>query len=72
LSPPFYPSQKSVYFLLPPRALPTGYFVALIWTLSTADLHAKVREEMADVLLYLIRLADKLKVDLLAACPVIL
>jgi NTP pyrophosphatase (non-canonical NTP hydrolase) len=31
------------------------------------DVHAKVREEMADVLLYLIRLADKLKVDLLAS-----
>jgi dCTP diphosphatase len=28
---------------------------------------ARVREEMADVLLYLIRLADKLDVDLLAA-----
>ena len=28
---------------------------------------AKVREEVADVLLYLIRLADKLGVDLLAA-----
>jgi len=28
---------------------------------------AKVREEMADVLLYLVRLADKLDVDLLAA-----
>jgi dCTP diphosphatase len=29
--------------------------------------HAKVREEIADVLLYLVRLADKLNVDLLAA-----
>src|SRR5271163_3437133 len=29
--------------------------------------HAKVREEIADVLLYLIRLADKLNIDLLAA-----
>jgi dCTP diphosphatase len=33
----------------------------------TPDQHAKVREEIADVLLYLIRLADKLNVDLLAA-----
>jgi dCTP diphosphatase len=33
----------------------------------TTDQHAKVREEIADVLLYLIRLADKLNVDLLAA-----
>jgi dCTP diphosphatase len=33
----------------------------------TADQHAKVREEIADVLLYLIRLADKLNIDLLAA-----
>ena len=33
----------------------------------TPDQRAKVREEMADVLLYLIRLADKLDVDLLAA-----
>ena len=31
------------------------------------DRHAKVREEMADVLLYLIRLADKLNIDLLTA-----
>ena len=31
------------------------------------DQHAKVREEVADVLLYLIRLADKLGIDLLAA-----
>jgi NTP pyrophosphatase (non-canonical NTP hydrolase) len=29
--------------------------------------HSKVREEIADVLLYLIRLADKLDIDLLAA-----
>ena len=29
--------------------------------------HAKVREEIADVLLYLIRFADKLNIDLLAA-----
>ncbi len=29
--------------------------------------HAKVREELADVLLYLVRLADRLEVDLLAA-----
>lgn len=29
--------------------------------------HAKVREEVADVLLYLIRLADKLNIDLLSA-----
>ncbi len=29
--------------------------------------HAKVREEAADVLLYLVRLADKLDIDLLAA-----
>jgi len=29
--------------------------------------HAKVGEEIADVLLYLIRLADKLNIDLLAA-----
>jgi dCTP diphosphatase len=33
----------------------------------TPHQHAKVREEIADVLLYLIRLADKLKIDLLAA-----
>jgi len=33
----------------------------------TSDQHAKVREEIADVLLYLIRLADKLNIDLLAA-----
>ncbi len=31
------------------------------------ELQAKVREEAADVLLYLIRLADKLDIDLLAA-----
>ena len=36
-------------------------------TVLTPDQHAKVREEIADVLLYLIRLADKLNVDLLAA-----
>jgi dCTP diphosphatase len=35
-------------------------------SLPAADV-AEVREEMADVLLYLIRLADKLGVDLLAA-----
>jgi dCTP diphosphatase len=29
--------------------------------------HTKVREEIADVLLYLVRLADKLDIDLLAA-----
>lgn len=33
----------------------------------TPSQHAKVREELADVLLYLIRLADKLNVDLPAA-----
>jgi dCTP diphosphatase len=32
-----------------------------------AEQHAKVREEAADVLLYLIRLADKVNIDLLAA-----
>ncbi len=32
-----------------------------------ADQRAAVRDEMADVLLYLIRLADKLEVDLLEA-----
>lgn len=32
-----------------------------------ADALARVREEMADVLLYLVRLADRLNVDLLAA-----
>ena len=32
-----------------------------------AQQHARVREELADVLLYLIRLADKLGVDLAAA-----
>ena len=43
------------------------------WTLEadstglTPDQHTKVREEIADVLLYLIRLADKLNIDLLAA-----
>ena len=31
------------------------------------DRHAKVEEEIADVLLYLVRLADKLNIDLLAA-----
>lgn len=36
------------------------------WTETAAD-PAKVREELADVLLYLIRLADKLDVDLAAA-----
>ena len=33
----------------------------------TPEQHAAVREEMADVLLYLVRLADRLDVDLLAA-----
>jgi dCTP diphosphatase len=33
----------------------------------TPEKHAKVREELADVLLYLIRLADKLHVDLATA-----
>jgi len=33
----------------------------------TPDQHAKVREEAADVLLYLVRLADKLDIDLLVA-----
>jgi NTP pyrophosphatase (non-canonical NTP hydrolase) len=43
------------------------------WTLEadsaglTREQHTKVREEIADVLLYLIRLADKLDIDLLAA-----
>ena len=32
-----------------------------------ADRKAKIEEELADVLLYLIRIADKLDVDLLAA-----
>ena len=31
------------------------------------DKHARVREELADVLLYLIRLADKLEIDLASA-----
>jgi dCTP diphosphatase len=31
------------------------------------DLKCRVREEVADVLLYLVRLADKLEIDLLAA-----
>src|SRR5580700_2057994 len=31
------------------------------------DRHAKVGEEIADVLLYLVRLADKLNINLLAA-----
>ena len=35
-------------------------------SLPAAEL-AKVREEMADVLIYLVRLADKLEVDLLEA-----
>jgi dCTP diphosphatase len=35
----------------------------------TSEIHARVSEELADVLLYLVRLADKLDVDLaLAAC----
>lgn len=33
----------------------------------SAEQHVKVREELADVLIYLVRLADKLNVDLLAA-----
>ena len=33
----------------------------------TPDQHARVRDEMADVLVYLVRLADKLDVDLLQA-----
>ena|ERR1035441_7173146 len=33
----------------------------------TPDQHTEVREEIADLLLYLIRLADKLNIDLLAA-----
>jgi dCTP diphosphatase len=43
------------------------------WTLEadsaglTPEQHTNVREEIADVLLYLIRLADKLDIDLLAA-----
>ena len=43
------------------------------WTLEsdsavlTPEQHTKVGEEIADVLLYLIRLADKLDIDLLAA-----
>lgn len=36
------------------------------WTETAAD-PAKVREELADVLLYLIRLADRLDVDLAVA-----
>jgi NTP pyrophosphatase (non-canonical NTP hydrolase) len=36
------------------------------WSETAAD-PAKVREELADVLLYLIRLADKLDIDLAAA-----
>jgi len=36
------------------------------WTETAAD-SAKVRAELADVLLYLIRLADKLNIDLAAA-----
>jgi dCTP diphosphatase len=43
------------------------------WTPETesealaGDLKGRIREEVADVLLYLIRLADKLEIDLLAA-----
>jgi len=41
------------------------------WSSDSAALepqqHAKVREEIADVLLYLVRLADKLNIDILAA-----
>ena len=33
----------------------------------TSEMHAKVSEELADVLLYLVRLADKLDVDLARA-----
>jgi NTP pyrophosphatase (non-canonical NTP hydrolase) len=36
-------------------------------TALTPAQHSKVREETADVLLYLVRLADKLDIDLLAA-----
>jgi len=35
--------------------------------LLAPDQHSNVREEIADVLLYLIRLADKLNIDVLAA-----
>ena len=35
--------------------------------LLARDQHSNVREEIADVLLYLIRLADKLNIDVLAA-----
>ena len=42
--------------------LPDGDSAAL-----PAETRAKVREELADVLLYLIRLADKLDIDLAAA-----
>jgi NTP pyrophosphatase (non-canonical NTP hydrolase) len=51
-----------------------GELLELFQWLSEADSHslssdhvAKVREEMADVLLYLIRLADRLNIDLLIA-----
>jgi len=37
-------------------------------TLLPPSTLAQVREEMADVLLYLVRLADKLDVDLIHAC----
>lgn len=42
--------------------MPEGESTAL-----TPVQHAKVTEEVADVLLYLVRLADKLDIDLLAA-----
>jgi dCTP diphosphatase len=36
-------------------------------TALNPDQHAKVREEVADVFLYLVRLADKLGIDLMSA-----
>ncbi len=36
-------------------------------TALAGDLKARIQDEVADVLLYLIRLADKLEIDLLAA-----
>lgn len=36
-------------------------------TTLNRDQHAKVREEVADVFLYLVRLADKLGIDLMSA-----
>ena len=60
-------------WLLPWQWRLPNYFEPFQWLTEeqsrtlTAEQSLAVREEMADVLLYLIRLADKLDVDLVAA-----